>query len=677
MSAPVAGATSAVFTTPVLNASTVYWVKVSNGLGSVNSTAVQVVVAGTPSLTYTVTYNGNGSTGGAAPTDGNSYLSGATVTVLGNTGGLVKTSSTFAGWNSAANGSGASYTAGSTFAMASLPVVLYAQWTPDSVPPPVGALAMHLHYPFDAGTGTLVEDRGTAGFNHSVTVAAPQWTAQGKYGAGWGPADMVSSTPRVQPSNAGDLNFNPRANAFTIATWVRVGTTAVAGYRTIFDKTEGSNRQMRMWAPGSWSRMTAYVGNALVTLTLPNGAVLNDGQWHLFSLVNYNDNGTWRFRLYYDGGVAFAQGVSGTGGVTNGMLSLGDTAVGGNPWRGNLDDVRIYGRALSQAEIGQLYAGTIDQPATATYAVTYNGNGATSGTVPPSQTKTQDMALTLATNSGNLVRTGYTFAGWNTAADGSGTSYQEKSAYTANAAAQLYASWTAVAVVSDLLLYFPLDAGAGTLVEDHAVAGADHSATVAAPQWTAQGKYGAGWGPADTVSSTPRVQPSNAGDLNFNPRANAFTIATWVRVGTTAMAGYRTIFDKTEGSNRQLRLWAPGSWSRMTAYVGNALVTLTLPNGAVLNDGQWHLFSLVNYNDNGTWRFRLYYDGGVAFAQGVSGTGGVTNGILSLGDTAVGGNSWRGNLDDVRIYNRALSQAEIGQLHAGTLDGLVVQGVAQ
>jgi hypothetical protein len=31
--------------------------------------------------------------------------------------------------------------------------------------------------------------------------------------------------------------------------------------------------------------------------------------------------------------------------------------------------------------------------------------------------------LTLAGNTGNLARTGYTFAGWNTADDGSGTQY--------------------------------------------------------------------------------------------------------------------------------------------------------------------------------------------------------------------------------------------------------------
>lgn len=83
-----------------------------------------------------------------------------------------------------------------------------------------------------------------------------------------------------------------------------------------------------------------------------------------------------------------------------------------------------------------------------TYTITYNSNSATSGTVPANQTKNQDVTLTLATNSGNLARTGYTFAGWNTQADGLGTSYAEGASYTANAALTLYAMWDATPYTS-------------------------------------------------------------------------------------------------------------------------------------------------------------------------------------------------------------------------------------
>jgi hypothetical protein len=77
------------------------------------------------------------------------------------------------------------------------------------------------------------------------------------------------------------------------------------------------------------------------------------------------------------------------------------------------------------------------------YPVTYDANDATSGDVPAAQTKTHDEVLTLATNSNNLSRIGFAFAGWNTAADGSGTSYAAGAGYATDAAVTLYAQWSA------------------------------------------------------------------------------------------------------------------------------------------------------------------------------------------------------------------------------------------
>ncbi|RXZ79571.1 hypothetical protein EBB07_22080 [Paenibacillaceae bacterium] len=78
--------------------------------------------------TYTVTYSDNGSTGGSVPTDSGSYEQGDTVLVFGNNGNLVRTDYTFAGWNTAADGSGISYADGVNLLIGSQNVTLYAQW---------------------------------------------------------------------------------------------------------------------------------------------------------------------------------------------------------------------------------------------------------------------------------------------------------------------------------------------------------------------------------------------------------------------------------------------------------------------------------------------------------------------------------------------------------------------
>jgi hypothetical protein len=80
---------------------------------------------------HTLSYSGNGSTGGTAPASA-SYNNGDTVTVLGNTGSLVKTGYTFSGWNTNAAGTGTTYQAGSSFSFGNSDMTLYALWVVSS-----------------------------------------------------------------------------------------------------------------------------------------------------------------------------------------------------------------------------------------------------------------------------------------------------------------------------------------------------------------------------------------------------------------------------------------------------------------------------------------------------------------------------------------------------------------
>lgn len=72
-----------------------------------------------------------------------------------------------------------------------------------------------------------------------------------------------------------------------------------------------------------------------------------------------------------------------------------------------------------------------------TYEITYNANGG-SGTTA-TQIKTRGTNIALSANS--FTRSNYHFVEWNTAADGSGTSYAEGATYTADAPIILYAIW--------------------------------------------------------------------------------------------------------------------------------------------------------------------------------------------------------------------------------------------
>lgn len=84
-------------------------------------------------------------------------------------------------------------------------------------------------------------------------------------------------------------------------------------------------------------------------------------------------------------------------------------------------------------------SGSFTIGAKTSYTVSYDANGGSGA--PASQTKWHGENLSLSST--KPTKTGYTFSGWNTASNGSGTKYAPGGTYTANAGVKLYATWSA------------------------------------------------------------------------------------------------------------------------------------------------------------------------------------------------------------------------------------------
>jgi DNA-binding beta-propeller fold protein YncE len=212
-----------------------------------------------------------------------------------------------------------------------------------------------LHYTFDEGSGTRVWDSAPAGNNHSTTVPAATWTPSGRFGGAYG-LDTTSTIARFFPANQDDLDFDPRADAFTVTAWVR--TTTTDGYRTVFSKyghaAQDWRVQYHLWTTNN--PVTNLQGVSGHNWSGNLASTVTDGQWHLVALVNYFNGTSWRTRLYLNGGANFTDWATGEGGRVPQLLRIGDTSHGGNAWQGQLDDLRIYRRALSPAEIDALHS---------------------------------------------------------------------------------------------------------------------------------------------------------------------------------------------------------------------------------------------------------------------------------------------------------------------------------
>jgi uncharacterized repeat protein (TIGR02543 family)/LPXTG-motif cell wall-anchored protein len=128
---------------------------------------------------------------------------------------------------------------------------------------------------------------------------------------------------------------------------------------------------------------------------------------------------------------------SGVRGSSAGLLNL----VGGDDSARSLvaasDSVGSISPSLASTGLFALFRTNTPAPI---YSVGYNANQSTGGTVPA--TTSSAISQTVAANSGNLSRTGFTFSGWNSQSDGSGTSYAVGSSILPTADITLYAQWT-------------------------------------------------------------------------------------------------------------------------------------------------------------------------------------------------------------------------------------------
>lgn len=80
---------------------------------------------------FTVTYDGNGATGGSVPIDDNEYAYNAEAIVLGNTGKLIRSGYTFNGWSAKIDGKTEVYQEGDAVPMVQ-DVVFHASWQKNS-----------------------------------------------------------------------------------------------------------------------------------------------------------------------------------------------------------------------------------------------------------------------------------------------------------------------------------------------------------------------------------------------------------------------------------------------------------------------------------------------------------------------------------------------------------------
>jgi chitodextrinase len=193
-------------------------------------------------------------------------------------------------------------------------------------------------YGLNEGAGASTADASGNG-NTGTLTNGPTWTTGHTGGALL--FDGVDDRVRVNDSNSLDL-----AGAATFEAWV-YPTAAPAGWRTIMQK-EVDAYFFSASGGGSGNQPVSggtFNGACCTFVTAP--APLAANTWtHL--AATYDGA---QIRIFVNGAQVAATAATGTYQVNTSPLWIGGNAVYGEHFKGKLDDLRIYPRALSLAEI--------------------------------------------------------------------------------------------------------------------------------------------------------------------------------------------------------------------------------------------------------------------------------------------------------------------------------------
>ncbi len=205
-------------------------------------------------------------------------------------------------------------------------------------PPTQGLIG---YWNFDEGSGTIAHDSSGSGYNGTVNGAA--WITgeiNGALSFNGGAAYVV--TPNIA-----------LGSAFSVSAWVNPAVTTQIGYGRILETQYNGGLYLGVNSVGTKYKFivntgAGSTGHCGLVFGCAEGGTITAG-WHLVTATYDGTTGA----LYVDG-VVVATDTFTAPSATNLPLYVGRYYAGGGGWNGGVDDVRLYNRALTAAEVASI-----------------------------------------------------------------------------------------------------------------------------------------------------------------------------------------------------------------------------------------------------------------------------------------------------------------------------------
>jgi len=521
------------------------------------------------------------------------------------------------------------------------------------------------HWRFDEGQGDTAYD--SAGNNDGTLIGPPEWVDGqiGDYGLEFdGAADYVEMGDTVQ---------NYLGTSYTVSAWIKADAIAsnkvIAAYRqsslsnaSVLFQLDHYNADARFTVRDDFGNMAqAIYSNAITT-----------GIWYHFAGVREENT----LNVYVNG-VSGASDSEIFGAINSDNLKVGAFQFSGNPpqsfFDGIIDDVRIYDRALSKDEILTLYC----EGGGSNRALNPNPADSTIGVDPNTN-------LTWTSGCGVLTHDVYLGTDYNDVNDANTLSDEFKGNYDVNsydpcgldiettyywrideenalgtAKGDVW-SFSTIDINSGLAGWWELEEGTDITAYDSSGNGND-GVLIGPPDWAAGriGDYALDFdGAGDYVEMGDTVQ---------NYLETSYTVSAWIKADAI-------VPNKVIAAYRQSSLINPSVLFQLDHYNADARFTVRDDSGNIaeaiysnaITAGIWHHVAGVREGNT----LNVYVNG-VSGASDSQTFGTISPDNLKVGAFQFSGNPpqsfFDGTIDDVRIYDRALSAGEIWALYQ---DGL-------
>ena len=474
-------------------------------------------------------------------------------------------------------------------------------------------------------------------------------------GGGWRGTTRPGGLGHVLFDGSNDyVAISPVSGEHTFTAWAF--PLVVTGTHTVFDLS------LQPVLSGDWdalgiqsSKIYTYAGSYFTGNT-----TLSPNAWVHLAVTLSNGNGVLYVNGVPDGTFTGASSWDSFSWHSASLGAARTTATPSQVWSGNLDDVRVYSRALSASEVGECYNNS-----RCGYPGLLNQTRATYQFWP--NTYTEVMSGGAGTAGSAIVSTAYNEPLFQQVF----LSMRSKRLYPSSPASRPYLPEPvnlnhplAQGLVSWWLALPGLDGGQKWYDVIGGYHGTLTNMTTSASGWRSTTRPG-GWrhllfdGVNDNISTAARVPVASF--------STGSTYIAWAQTTSTASSrGYGGDPSMPILGDTTANVWI--GWG-VTGGVQNFMYAGTGPfaTGTVaVNDGAWHFLAVVH--DRTTGNIQLYTDG-IADGSGTSAWNGIFPAVNSIGRGFSSSDLWNGFLDDVRIYSRALSAAEIFDLYANSRTG--------